>query len=73
MVTLMIMGFENSAATYREMTMAQAYHLASNGNFYKAPAVCVNCGVAKSDECEHKWEYYYPNGRRCAKCGAINV
>lgn len=39
----------------------------------KAPAVCVNCGVAKSDECEHKWEYYYPNGRRCAKCGAINV
>lgn len=39
----------------------------------KAPAVCVNCGVTKSDECEHKWEYYYPNGRRCAKCGAINL
>lgn len=39
----------------------------------KAPAVCVNCGVTKSDECEHKWEYYYPNGRRCTKCGAINL
>ncbi|QNO11844.1 hypothetical protein QCF72_gp58 [Escherichia phage vB_EcoS_fPoEco01] len=31
MVTLMIMEFENSAATYREMTMAQAYHTASHG------------------------------------------
>lgn len=39
----------------------------------KAPAVCVNCGVTKSRECEHKWEYYYPNGRRCAKCGVINL
>lgn len=39
----------------------------------KAPAVCVNCGVAKSDECGHEWEYYYPNGRRCAKCGLINL
>ena len=32
MVTLMVMEFENSAATYREMAMVQAYHLASNGN-----------------------------------------
>lgn len=39
----------------------------------KAPAVCVNCGVTKSVECEHKWEYYYPNGRRCTKCGVINL
>lgn len=39
----------------------------------KAPAVCVNCGVTKSGECEHDWEYYYPNGRRCTKCGAINL
>ncbi|HHV9526425.1 TPA: hypothetical protein ACUQTZ_004044 [Escherichia coli] len=39
MVTLMIMEFENSAATYREMTMAQAYRLASNGNFYKAQII----------------------------------
>ena len=39
MVTLMIMEFENSTATYREMPMAQAYHLASNGNFYKAQII----------------------------------
>lgn len=39
----------------------------------KAPAVCVNCGVTKSSECEHDWEYYYPNGRRCTKCGVINL
>lgn len=39
MVTLMVMEFENSTATYREMTMAQAYHLASNGNFYKAQII----------------------------------
>lgn len=39
----------------------------------KAPAVCVNCGVTKPEECEHEWEYYYPNGRRCTKCGAINL
>ena len=39
MVTLMIMEFENSAATYREMTMEQAYRLASNGNFYKAQII----------------------------------
>ena len=24
-------------------------------------------------ECEHDWEYYYPNGRRCTKCGVINL
>lgn len=39
----------------------------------KAHAVCINCGVTKSSECEHEWEYYYPNGRRCTKCGAINL
>lgn len=39
----------------------------------KAPAVCVNCGVTKSSECEHDWEYYYPNGRRCTKCGLVNL
>lgn len=39
----------------------------------KAPAVCVNCGVTKPEECEHEWEYYYPNGRRCTKCGVINI
>lgn len=22
---------------------------------------------------EHDWEYYYPNGRRCTKCGVINL
>lgn len=39
MVTLMVMEFENSAATYRKMTMAQAYRLTSNGNFYKAQTI----------------------------------
>lgn len=39
MVTLMVMEFENSTATYRKMTMAQAYPLASNGNFYKAQII----------------------------------
>lgn len=39
----------------------------------KAPEVCIKCGVTKSGECGHEWEYYYPNGRRCAKCGAINL
>lgn len=38
----------------------------------KAPAVCINCGATKSSECGHEWEYYYPNGRRCTKCGVIN-
>ena len=39
MVTLMVMEFENSTATYREMTMAQACHLAKHGNFYKAQII----------------------------------
>lgn len=39
MVTLMVMEFENSAATYREMSTVQVYHLASNGNFYKAQII----------------------------------
>lgn len=36
----------------------------------KAPAVCVNCGVAKSSECEHDW-YFYDIGTSmmCKKCG----
>ncbi len=34
---------------------------------------CRNCGVTKTEECGHVWEYYYPNGRRCTKCGAINL
>ena len=33
----------------------------------------AKCGVTKSGECEHDWEYYYPNGRRCTKCGVINL
>lgn len=36
----------------------------------KAPAVCINCGVAKSSECEHEWQFYgvgFP--RMCIKCG----
>lgn len=36
----------------------------------KAPAVCINCGVAKSSECEHDW-YFYDKGASlmCKKCG----
>lgn len=45
---------------------------------------CCECGAREWDdkeykpkndtqECEHEWEYYYPNGRRCTKCGAINL
>lgn len=26
-----------------------------------------------TQECEHEWEFYYPNGRRCAKCGLVNL
>lgn len=36
----------------------------------KAPAVCINCGVAKSSECEHEWQFYgvgFPC--MCIKCG----
>lgn len=36
----------------------------------KAPAVCINCGVAKSCECEHEWQFYgvgFPC--MCLKCG----
>lgn len=36
----------------------------------KAPAVCINCGVAKSSECEHEWQFYgvgFPC--MCKKCG----
>lgn len=39
----------------------------------KAPAVCINCGVTQSEECKHEWEYYYPDGRRCSKCGLVNL
>lgn len=35
MVTLMTMEHEQSTPNYREMTMAQAYALASKGGFYK--------------------------------------
>lgn len=36
----------------------------------KAPAVCINCGVAKSSECKHEWQFYgvgFPC--MCLKCG----
>lgn len=36
MVTLMTQEHEQSTPEYREMTMAQAYALASKGGFYKA-------------------------------------
>lgn len=39
MITLMIMEFEISKPEYREMTMEQAYKLASRGYFYKAQII----------------------------------
>lgn len=45
---------------------------------------CCECGAREWDDpeyepkaytqkCKHEWEYCYPNGRRCSKCGVINV
>ena len=35
----------------------------------KAPAVCVNCGVTKSSECEHDWVATLQDDfRTCSKC-----
>lgn len=31
------------------------------------------CRKEDTQECEHEWEYYYPNGRCCTKCGVINL
>lgn len=31
------------------------------------------CRKEDTQECEHDWEFYYPNGRRCTKCGVINL
>lgn len=31
------------------------------------------CRKEDTHECEHDWEYYYPNGRRCPKCGRVNL
>lgn len=63
---------EQEQSGCRKEDARECYH---NWQFVngKAPAVCVNCGVTKSSECEHDWEYYYPNGRRCAKCGLVNL
>lgn len=63
---------EQEQSGCRKEDARECYH---NWQFVngKAPAVCVNCGVTKSSECEHDWEYYYPNGRRCTKCGVINL
>lgn len=41
--------------------------------YRKASAVCINCGATQSEERKHEWEYYYPDGRRCAKCGWVNL
>ena len=47
-----------------------------NGGPYEIVAYRVaaqQCNKDDTRECEHDWEYYYPNGRRCTKCGAINL
>lgn len=31
------------------------------------------CRKENTQECEHEWGYYYPNGRRCTKCGLVNL
>lgn len=58
----------------------------SEGNTNNVPGseLCSKCGKREWDdkeykpkndtqECEHEWEYYYPDGRRCTKCGVINL
>lgn len=42
---------------------------------YKLIRTQEQSGCRKEDaqECEHEWEYYYPDGRRCTKCGVINL
>ena len=37
----------------------------------KAPAVCINCGVAKSSECEHDYRFvtWCSDVQQCYKCG----
>lgn len=38
----------------------------------KAPAVCINCGVTKSSECEHDYIYHETIcARRCLHCGDV--
>lgn len=39
MITLMTMETEKSSPEYREMTMTQAYKIASRGGFYKAQII----------------------------------
>ncbi len=62
---------EQEQSSCRKEDTRECYH---NWRFVngKAPAVCINCGVTQSKECEHDWDYYYPDGRCCTKCGAIN-
>lgn len=31
------------------------------------------CRKEDTQECKHEWEYYYPDGRRCTKCGLVNL
>lgn len=31
------------------------------------------CRREDTQKCKHDWEYCYPNGRRCTKCGVINL
>ena len=58
----------------------------SEGNPNNVPGseLCSKCGkrewdgleygaTACTQECGHEWEYYYPDGRRCTKCGVINL
>ena len=35
----------------------------------KAPAVCINCGETKAEECPHIWHYYDDHLVHCALCG----
>lgn len=59
-------------------------YLRRRGNYKGAPLARKKCGKREWDdkeykpkndtqECEHEWEYYYPDGRRCTKCGVINL
>ncbi len=65
---------EQEQSSRRKEDSHECYH---NWRFVngKAPAVCVNCGAAKSSECEHEWCVGTFYGTRvsptyCRKCGA---
>lgn len=59
---------EQEQSGCRKEDAQECYH---NWRFVngKAPAVCINCGVTKSSECEHEWVATLQDDfRTCSKC-----